>query len=90
MKIQFSSGLQTSANMHTNTPNTKRTQCYNMQLCVGDPIKKKEVTAHIVRQADRQTGREREREGDRARQRLCCNGTFVAQTFVDLCNKTVA
>lgn len=72
MKIQFSSGLQTSANMHTNTPNTKRTQCYNMQLCVGDPIKKKkEVTAHIVRQADRQTGREREKEREIERDRDC-------------------
>lgn len=80
MKIQFSSGLQTSANMHTNT----RTQCYNMQLSVGDPIIKKKVTAHTVRQADRQT------VGERERKRLRCNGTFVAQTFVDLCNKTVA
>lgn len=85
MKIQFSSGLQTSANMHTNTHRThsERTQCYNMQLSVGDPIIKKKLQ---LTQFDRQT----EREEDRARQRLRCNGTFVAQTFVDLCNKTVA
>lgn len=93
MKIQFSSGLQTSANMHTHTHTQrhihrhtprKHTQHYNMQLpvCVDDPIKKKKtiVATHIVRQAGRQSNGVGS-EG---------HGTFVAQTFVDLCNKTVA
>lgn len=93
MKIQFSSGLQTSANMHSHTHIHTHTHIRNITICnalCGWPNKKKSiVAAHIVRQADRQSTAERERDGETGTE-WEGDGTFVAQTFVDLCNKTVA